>query len=274
MVDCPTDCAWGEWSEWSSCSATCGGGTQYATRNMARHVTGGGEQCEGEPLRSQQCGITKCVSGHNYVLSSTGRAAEHQGARLGIYEEIDHEYGSRVFRQRGGTVYIYKKDDTWWCGKTVGGSSAYLYTTDLFSKTGEWYYARDGGWKKDDPTLQFLPLSPTSCILQPSILITSTGRANSIQPDYLGSFTLVPGVFSAGRPVWRNTKGKVLKINPGQDNFGVYDGIESSNREVRSASGPTCPTDTKAGHSDRYGENVWRYYDGGRHVEDATILVQ
>jgi len=273
MVDCPTDCAWGEWSEWSSCSATCGGGTQYATRNMARHVTGGGEQCEGEPLRSQQCGITKCVSGHNYVLSSTGRAAEHQGARLGIYEEIDHEYGSRVFRQRGGTLYIYKKDDKWWCGSTVGAYTGSFYTTDLFSKTGEWYYW-DGAYQKDDQTLQFLPLSPTSCIIQPSILITSTGPANSIWPDYLGSFTLVPGVFSAGRPVWRNTKGKVLMIRPGITHFGVYDGIESTGGSyVRSLSGPTCPTDIKAGHNDRKGRNAWWYYDGGKWVEDA-ILVQ
>ena len=157
-------------------------------------------------------------------------AAEHTGAWLGVYEEIESDYAtSRVFKQRGGTQFIYKKDDKWYCGTTVGASSGRsFYTTDLFSKPDKWFYWGGGAWHNDDPTLQFLPLTPTSCILQPSILITSTGPANSTLADYLGSFSIVQGVFSAGRPVWMNSKGKVLKIRPGNTSFGVYNGIEST----------------------------------------------
>ena len=173
-------------------------------------------------------------------------------------------------------MFIYKKDDKWYCGTTVGASSgSAFYTTDLFSKPDKWYYIGDGGaWQNDDPTLQFLPLTPTSCILQPSILITSTGPTNSTQSDYLGSFSIVQGVFSAGRPVWMNSKGKVLKIRPGNTSFGVYNGIESTSAYVSSGSGPTCPTDTKAGHSNRFGRNTWRFWDGVKWVEDDTIVVE
>ena len=51
-----THCSWGEWSSWSSCSATCGGGSQYATRNMANQATGGGELCKGSAVKIQQFG--------------------------------------------------------------------------------------------------------------------------------------------------------------------------------------------------------------------------
>ena len=60
MAECPTDCAWSPWSPWSLCSATCGGGSQYATRNMATRETGGGELCKGEAVKIQQCGKTQC----------------------------------------------------------------------------------------------------------------------------------------------------------------------------------------------------------------------
>ena len=62
-----THCTWSTWSSWSRCSATCGGGSQYATRQMAIQATGGGELCQGEPVKSQQCGLTQCDSGE-YII--------------------------------------------------------------------------------------------------------------------------------------------------------------------------------------------------------------
>merc|ERR1719470_61727 len=55
-----TNCGWGEWSSWGSCSATCGGGTQIATRIIEQEATGGGEQCKGSETRSQDCGMENC----------------------------------------------------------------------------------------------------------------------------------------------------------------------------------------------------------------------
>jgi hypothetical protein len=210
-----------------------------------------------------------------YLLTSSGGAAEYNGDKLGLYDEItaDNAGSGRVFQQRAGAWFIYKKDDKWYCGPSVGSTTAYLYSYDLFSKPGEWVSSDGGEWQKD-PTLHFLPLPPSSCILQPSIQITSTGPALTRQPDYLGTFLIVPGVFSAGRPVWRNSKGKVLKIRPGKTVFGVYNGIEETNLEIKSASGPACPTETKAGHSDSLDVHAWRFWNGENMIEDNTITVQ
>ena len=73
--------------------------------------------------------------------------------------------------------------------------------------------------------------------------------------------------------MWRNDHGKVLKIRPGITQFGVYDDIEATTAYVTSASGPTCPTAAKAGHSVRYDHHAWRFWDGGKNVEDNMITV-
>ena len=58
------------------------------------------------------------------------------------------------------------------------------------------------------------------------------------------------------------------------ENFGVYDGIKEYGVTIISASSPACPTDTKAGHSDRFGENTWMFNDGEKWEYDNTITVQ
>jgi hemicentin len=55
-----TSCAWGAWSSWGSCSATCGGGSQGATRNVDQQATNGGQECKGSKKRSQECGMKEC----------------------------------------------------------------------------------------------------------------------------------------------------------------------------------------------------------------------
>ncbi|CAH1233664.1 UMOD [Branchiostoma lanceolatum] len=55
--DCPVvDCQWGGWSDWSSCSATCGpDGTQYRTRSVAANAQCGGSDCSGTDSEIQAC---------------------------------------------------------------------------------------------------------------------------------------------------------------------------------------------------------------------------
>eukprot|EP01127_Copromyxa_protea_P011653 TRINITY_DN294_c0_g1_i1.p1 TRINITY_DN294_c0_g1~~TRINITY_DN294_c0_g1_i1.p1 ORF type:complete len:1674 (-),score=432.23 TRINITY_DN294_c0_g1_i1:61-4824(-) len=56
---CPTDCVWAEWTAWSACTASCGGGTQSSTRGQTA-ATNGGAACSGASSRSQSCNTNGC----------------------------------------------------------------------------------------------------------------------------------------------------------------------------------------------------------------------
>ena len=54
------DCQWGEFDDWSSCSKTCGNGTRWSNRVKTQKALHGGQECEGQSERSEQCNVNKC----------------------------------------------------------------------------------------------------------------------------------------------------------------------------------------------------------------------
>lgn len=56
---CPIDCDVTEFSEWSSCSAACGGGVMQRARTVTVWPQHGGESC-GETSQTQGCNIQAC----------------------------------------------------------------------------------------------------------------------------------------------------------------------------------------------------------------------
>ena len=161
------------------------------------------------------------------------------------------------------------------CGETirdVGDSNIGLQTSHLKNNGSDWYYYDDEKWQNDDPTIQFTPMTTSSCLLQPSITLTSTDLTATTRRNYLGTFNIVQGEYSAGRPVWRNKRGRLLKMRRGYSSFGVYSGIMHTVEEVSSASGPTCPTDAKAGHSDKLDIHHWHFYEGGRNRNYSDMM--
>ena len=61
FVEPPVDCAWGDWSEYSACSVTCGGaGTQTRTRSKAVEASGGGFDCVGPTEETTSCNNGEC----------------------------------------------------------------------------------------------------------------------------------------------------------------------------------------------------------------------
>jgi len=57
---CPVDCSYGDWHDWpSTCSASCGGGTQMRVRDMYREMYGGAA-CEGTDQEGRSCNTQDC----------------------------------------------------------------------------------------------------------------------------------------------------------------------------------------------------------------------
>merc|ERR1712046_162209 len=56
---CPIDCRWGSWSLYSSCSRSCGGGTQRRTRSKTVNERNGG-LCSGQSSETIDCNKNGC----------------------------------------------------------------------------------------------------------------------------------------------------------------------------------------------------------------------
>lgn len=57
---CPVDCQVSSWSEWSSCSGLCGGGSKSRSRVVDVHAQYGGQPCPEENNEMEQCNTESC----------------------------------------------------------------------------------------------------------------------------------------------------------------------------------------------------------------------
>ncbi|XP_061570036.1 SCO-spondin [Cololabis saira] len=74
LPSCPAGCLLGQWSAWSECSATCGGGVSLRNKTVLREPEPGGAACPG-PLEqhticSTQSCLPECPSGQVYTNCS------------------------------------------------------------------------------------------------------------------------------------------------------------------------------------------------------------
>merc|ERR1712062_24627 len=58
--DCPVDCRWNNWSDWTSCSKTCGQGSKNRRREVQTRPRNGGSQCQGLSRQTQSCNVRDC----------------------------------------------------------------------------------------------------------------------------------------------------------------------------------------------------------------------
>ncbi len=59
------DGGWGEWSDWDTCTVTCGGGSQTHTRFCdSPPPSNNGQDCDGDDTETQNCNEQSCVSGN------------------------------------------------------------------------------------------------------------------------------------------------------------------------------------------------------------------
>ena len=55
-----TDCKWGAWGQWKTCSKSCGNGSQERTRTKVAYAKNGGKKCVGRNKEKISCNIHKC----------------------------------------------------------------------------------------------------------------------------------------------------------------------------------------------------------------------
>ena len=70
----PVDCVMSSWSGWSTCSKTCGGGTEQRTRSVTTAPKNGGTKCPGEdgPATSENRGCNTKGCPVDCVMGSWG----------------------------------------------------------------------------------------------------------------------------------------------------------------------------------------------------------
>lgn len=56
---CPVDCVVGDWNEWGTCSATCGGGHRTRTRALTQPINGG-QACPSDGSEQEGCNTAGC----------------------------------------------------------------------------------------------------------------------------------------------------------------------------------------------------------------------
>ena len=54
------NCKWSSYSEWSKCSASCGGGIRISKRQIEQDASNGGTPCIGEASRNETCNSDLC----------------------------------------------------------------------------------------------------------------------------------------------------------------------------------------------------------------------
>ena len=256
----------GSWGQWSSCNTPCGPGQRIRSSS------------NGE-VQVKECELRRCDQGELLLVTSTGDAPDHWGSYMGLYQLIQQYNQSPAYRQVHNIIgtkaaYIYKSDSgNWLANHELGDSSGGLRNTNSSPappRSG-WQYARSGEFVSD-PDLTVVTISDTSTLICPVINIQASGEADRKVPDYLGQFTIT-SQFSAGRPVWRNNKGKYLSVHPDKVNWRVTNNVEDTAAGIQSGVAPgLCPASARSRYNKRFNINSWKYWDGDE-FRDGDITV-
>jgi hypothetical protein len=87
-----------EWSEWSACSAECGGGTQTRTRTIVTPPANGGAECP-SLIEEQACNEQECV-----VVWTIDKSADLSALTLSIGQQFLVNYSVTIDATSTGTI--------------------------------------------------------------------------------------------------------------------------------------------------------------------------
>jgi len=137
--DCPivpVDCQWTEYTDWSSCSASCGDGTRQRERNIATQAKDGGLPCVGEKVETEQCNTGPCTAPEVLWMGSPKESSRSQTFELPSLTPVHSDcqvpdpglWDKSVFQEVEGNVYgcshveckqYFPEENAW---KTIPGT--------------------------------------------------------------------------------------------------------------------------------------------------------
>mmetsp|Transcript_130765 Transcript_130765/g.279700 ORF Transcript_130765/g.279700 Transcript_130765/m.279700 type:complete len:658 (-) Transcript_130765:168-2141(-) len=60
LQGCTVHCEWHDWTEWTACTKTCGGGARSRGRTIKMRPEYGGGSCDGGPVENGNCSVHEC----------------------------------------------------------------------------------------------------------------------------------------------------------------------------------------------------------------------
>ncbi|XP_066917196.1 coadhesin-like isoform X2 [Clytia hemisphaerica] len=127
---CPVDGGWSSWSGFSSCTLSCGSGTQYRTRacdNPASQY--GGKHCEGHEREEKSCNINPCSAWSSWSCQHCSKTA--------IRTRTCHHGCSGKTTE---TTEMCQIESSCFPDKVLS------YNTDLWGSWRSWEYCPKGTW--------------------------------------------------------------------------------------------------------------------------------
>lgn len=182
---CPVDCVVGPWNGWSSCSKSCGTGTQTRTRPIYQYAANGGKSCpstyDAQFCNTQPCPVD-CQVGpwSNWSSCSKSCGTGSQSRTRPIYQYAAHG------GQSCPSTFESQLCNTHNCYEPCNSSACCAVVND-YLKRGWWYTTANFGECKGCPVVNY-PTRPSGCSAPappPPVQTCNSSACCAVVKDYL-----------------------------------------------------------------------------------------
>lgn len=87
LTEISVDGGWSEWSKWSRCTTTCGGGLSYSKRSCTTSPPSNeGKHCAGRRIKVRLCHLNRCKTADTKKVNLARTLSEMAADRSHIYK--------------------------------------------------------------------------------------------------------------------------------------------------------------------------------------------